>query len=221
MGIFDFFKRNKQLTGKVRLMNIYCVPDLDRTDDCGYFIACHDDRYHKGKRVSTSSVLTISNSIKEQWIEDKKGRAQGPFQQFDVGITDKELLPNQVELGKTPDGKTLFRYLRQSGEYKDSKAVGIVTEYNQDGSVKDYFRPWTCACRPGYFKQGDSVKEEWKEKVEGLKFEKEMDRPARSATLKKVLEAGSKQDKMKVLKEFHSKKSPAGIKRHTALKFDR
>lgn len=215
MGIFDFFRREKQLTGKVKLENIYCIPSSGRKDDCGYFIT-YDNSY------KDRSVLTINNSIIEQWTEDKKGRAQGPFQLFGVAITDKKLLPNQTELGKTPDGKTLFRYLFEKGEYKNEKTVGIVTRYNQDGTVKDYLRPWDFDWTyHGSSKGMDSVKDEWKEKVEGLKVEKSMDAEGRSATLKKVLEAGTKEGKKKALKEFHSQKSPAGVKRRTALKFDR
>ena len=54
-----------------------------------------------------------------------------------------------------------------------------------------------------------------------LKEEKERDKEARSATLKKVLESKSREDKRAALKEFHSQQSPVGVQRRTALKFDR
>lgn len=54
-----------------------------------------------------------------------------------------------------------------------------------------------------------------------LKEEKEKDKEGRSATLKKVLETKSREGKRAALKEFHSQQSPAGVKRRTALKFDR
>ena len=80
MGIFDFFKREEQLVGKVKLDNIYCCPSPGRKDDCGYYIT-YDPRY------KNQSVLTINNSVHEQWTEDKKGRAQGAFQLFSFAIT--------------------------------------------------------------------------------------------------------------------------------------
>ena len=57
--------------------------------------------------------------------------------------------------------------------------------------------------------------------ISDLKEEKGKDNEDRSATLKKVLEARTREDKKAALKEFHSQQSPVGVKRRTALKFDR
>ena len=54
-----------------------------------------------------------------------------------------------------------------------------------------------------------------------LKEEKEKDKDGRDTTLKKVLEAKSREGKKAALKEFHSQQSSAGVIRRTALKFDR
>ena len=61
------------------------------------------------------------------------------------------------------------------------------------------------------------IKKECKEKVEELKSEKKKDKKGRSDTLKKLLKASSNEGK----KEVHSQQSPVGVKRRTALKFDR
>ncbi|MBR6412349.1 MAG: hypothetical protein IKS41_04225 [Alphaproteobacteria bacterium] len=74
----------------------------------------------------------------------------------------------------------------------------------------------------GFTRTGNSeTRKEWKEKVEELKLEKKADKKGRSDTFKKLLKASSREVKKEILRDFHSQQSPAGVKRRTALKFDR
>ncbi len=177
----------------------------------------------------------------KRWLEDENGKRQGITQSFKVAfLPDSVPLPAAAEIVTKISGGTVYKWLEKTTNFKDDVENGLEIDYNnegkavrvapykdgvldgllyrvdEDGRIK--YSRWEKGDRVA---TDDEIRREWGETVEGLKYEKEMDKAGRSATLKKVLEAASKEDKKKALQEFHSKESPVGVKRRTALKFDR
>ena len=71
--------------------------------------------------------------------------------------------------------------------------ANVQTIFDEKGKVEDYVRYKKGKCIAGNYE----IRKEWAEKVESLKFDKQADKKGRSDTLKKVLEAGSKESILK------------------------
>lgn len=96
-------------------------------------------------------------------------------------------------------------------------------EYLDGKMVKDYFAEEKEKARQAAIKkeQEEAARQAMiaarKKRVAEMSFEKKSDGVAREQTLKEVLAAGSRTEKMEILKKFHSAK--ANVPRRTALKF--
>ena len=189
-----------------------------------------------------SDVVHLGWIPDEYFLEDWKGKKQGVCQYWSLSfVEDKDsLLPSQEVIKEIDGGGVVYKYLYSITEYKNNMLNGLDIRYRPNGTIERIV-PYKNGERDGLGYQVDkngeirysrykhdvevaedgTIRQQWRETVEGLKYEKKQDEFARSATLKKVLEAGTKEDKKKALKELHSKESPVGVKRRTALKFDR
>jgi hypothetical protein len=197
MAIFDFLRKKEELTEKSEVSTVYHVPTSD-----GSSFLTNDHRY--AERANCS----FENSLIEKYMVDKKEKAQGGYQRFGYGATIHKLQKHQIKIGTTPDGKTVFRYLTEEGNYKNGYKDGVVRFYEKDGSIADHYT---------VFKEGRLV--DSSDKTEGLKYQKEVDKEARQSTLKALLKANSREEKLDILDKFHSEKAP--VPRRSSSPIDR
>ncbi len=201
MAIFDFLRKKEELAEKSKVSTVYHVPMSDGTS-----LLTNDHRY--AERANCS----FENSLTGKYMVDGKGRAQGKYQEFGYAATNHKLQKHQVKIGTTPDGKTVFRYLTEEGNYKNGYKDGVIRFYEKDGYISDRYT---------VFKKGRfvGISDETGGKTEGLKYQKEVDKEARQSTLKAILKANSREEKLDILDKFHSEK--ALVPRRSSSPIDR
>ena len=223
-----------KLKGKAKESNIW-GRNLDGRLE--FFMGTAAEHGYSPEEFATFSH--IASAISSRWLEDEKGRKQGIEQVFDLSKNAK----SGTMVGRV-GGVPIYRYLCAERFNVDDEQNGPEICYDEQGRVRR-ISPYVAGHQNGitteytygpnnertakytFYKDGDVVKsdtqlrKEWADVVEGLKFEKEMDEAGRSATLEKVLQAGTKEGKKEALREFHSKTGSMGVKRRTGLKFDR
>ena len=128
-------------------------------------------------------------------------------------------------------------WMNLEGKYKDNAKVGRWTIKDNSGHEQGYIhfdehgRKHGLEKTPagGYtlYHHGQKIKsnleitKEWRRNVDELKVEKKWDKDARSDTLKEVLSTKTRKGQKELLRKFHASKPPRGVKRRTALKFDK
>ena len=119
---------------------------------------------------------------------------------------------NGSEIEYNTDGR-----LSSIKHWKDGKPDGLHTTYTYEGGVQHpYYSFW----KDGkVIKTNAEIKREWGEIVEGLKYEKEVDKGARQSTLKALLKVSSREEKLDILDKFHSEK--ASVPRRTSASIER
>lgn len=193
--------------------------------------------------VEFSNKNPIMRVVRSSGLVDNQGMKQGQWKTFSYDFAYKNHFPNEEKIGEY-NGDAIVKYPSKLSTYKDDEKEGEELSFDRIGrvvkvspykknrlhgieTIYKYEKNGNVTVFYSQYENGELTKSdgqlrcEWTEKKESLKVEKEMDKKERSDTLKKVLEASSKEEKKKVLKEFHSQQSPANVKRRTALKFDR
>ena len=169
------------------------------------------------------------NVLRSRWTEDEEGKKQGVAQHFNYFQMEDALLPGQEEQKGDSNRPTrsFVRYLERTVSYKDNIKDGPEVVYYPSGKLWSY-TPYEEGKKSGLafvvdstgkthyslYLNGELVAEDpeirkmWKENVEGLKYEKEVDKEARQSTLKALLKANSREEKLDILDKFHSEKAP-------------
>ena len=151
------------------------------------------------------------------------------------GMTPKRRIPIPPSMAGIPDlpeqkevGPNIWQYVSRVQNYKDGKLNGITVyfngnyeetgfEYYKDGKQHGLARHRTKDGKDweySYWENGKKIMDDTKTRaflkarVEKLKMEKQADSSARSTTLRKVLKAGTKKQKLRILSKFHSQNVP-------------
>ena len=175
--------------------------------------------------------------VNETYFVDDKGQKQGPAYVYSFTLNRaSNLKKNQKLIKKSTRGDLcVVSYKSKLETYKDGLLDGPVTEYRPDGSVLRV-TPYRAGKADGmsveydldgraktftYYKDGKEVQKDpikALEKVAELKFQKEVDQPARGTALRKVLTWRAREAQTQALAEYYDSPAPTGVVRRPTSK---